>query len=82
MERLATVDWFTIIAALCFWQALVWAQPLDRGFPIWLRRSAWPCLALWLLAWNFTERPGLVLALAAGAVWLGLRIWKKRRDSH
>jgi membrane protein DedA with SNARE-associated domain len=24
----------------------------------------------------------LVLALAAGAVWLGLRIWKKRRDSH
>jgi len=81
MERLATVDWFTIIAALCFWQALVWAQPLDRGFPIWLRRSAWPCLALWLLAWNFTERPGLVLALAAApacffALWLaahGLR---------
>jgi membrane protein DedA with SNARE-associated domain len=24
----------------------------------------------------------LVLALAAGAVWLGLRIWKKRSDSH
>ena len=24
----------------------------------------------------------LALALAAGAVWLGLRIWKKRSDSH
>jgi len=75
MERLAAVDWFTIIAALCFWLALVWAQHLDRGFPIWLRRSAWPCLALWLVAWNFSEGPGLVPASAAApalifALWL------------
>jgi hypothetical protein len=24
----------------------------------------------------------LVLAVVAGLVWLGLRIWKKRSDSH
>ncbi len=75
MERLAAVDWFTIVAAFCFWLALVWAQHLDRGFPIWLRRSAWPCLALWLVARNFSEGPGLVPALAAApalifALWL------------
>jgi hypothetical protein len=81
MERLAAVDWFTIIAALCFWLALVWAQPLDRGFPIWLRRSPWPCLVLWLAAWKFSDGPGLVPAFAAApaclfALWLsahGLR---------
>jgi uncharacterized protein (UPF0548 family) len=76
MERLAAVDWFTIIAALCFWLALVWAQHLDRGFPIWLRRSAWPCLALWLVAWNFSEGPGLVPALAAApALFFALWLW-------
>ncbi len=76
MERLAAVDWFTIIAALCFWAALVWTQHLDRGFPIWLRRSAWPCLALWLVAWNFSEGPGLVMALAAAPAFLfALWLW-------
>ena len=76
MERLAVVDWFTIIAALCFWAALVWTQHLDRGFPIWLRRSAWPCLALWLVAWNFSEGPGLVMALAAAPAFLfALWLW-------
>jgi hypothetical protein len=81
MERLAAADWFTIVAAPCFWLALVWAQGLDRGFPTWLRRSAWPCLALWLAVWNFAEGPGFAPALAAApacffALWLaahGLR---------
>ncbi|MEY3129850.1 MAG: hypothetical protein RLY12_222, partial [Verrucomicrobiota bacterium] len=50
MDRLAAVDWFTIIAALCFWQALVWAQHLDRGFPQWLNRLTVPGLWLWVLA--------------------------------
>jgi hypothetical protein len=76
MERLAAVDWFTIIAALCFWAALVWTQHLDRSFPVWLRRSAWPCLALWLVAWNFSEGPGLVMALAAAPAFLfALWLW-------
>jgi hypothetical protein len=76
MERLAAVDWFTIIAALCFWASLVWTQHLDRSFPVWLRRSAWPCLALWLVAWNFSEGPGLVMALAAAPAFLfALWLW-------
>ncbi len=76
MDLLARVDWFTIVAALCFWPALVWAQHLDRGFPTWLRRSAWPCLALWLAVWNFAEGPGLAPALAAApAVCFALWLW-------
>lgn len=81
MERLAAVDWFSIVAALCFWLALPWVQSLDRGFPVWLRKSAVPCLAMWLVAWNFSAGPGPGLALAAApailwACWLwafGLR---------
>ena len=76
MERLAAVDWFTIIAAICFWMALVWTQHLDRGFPRWLSWSAWPCLALWIAAQNFTEGPGLVLALATAPAFLfALWLW-------
>ena len=76
MERLAAVDWFTIIAALCFWQALVWAQHLDRGFPTWLPRMALPCVVVWSLAYNFAGSPGLVPALAAApALFFALWLW-------
>jgi hypothetical protein len=76
MERLAAVDWFTIIAAICFWVALVWSQHLDLGFPRWLRRLAWVCLALWLAAYNFTDGPGLRPALAAApALFFALWLW-------
>jgi len=51
MDRLAAVDWFTIIAALCFWAALAWAQHLDRGFPQWLNRLTVPGLWIWVLAY-------------------------------
>jgi len=47
MDLLARVDWFQVLAALCFWLALVWAQHLDRGFPAWLRRLALPRLLGW-----------------------------------
>ncbi len=81
MELLATVDWFKIIAAFCFWFALVWAQHLDQSFPAWLRRAALPALALWLVADTLCDGPGRVPALAASpalifALWLwahGLR---------
>jgi hypothetical protein len=81
MELLARVDWFKILGALCFWFALVWAQHLDRGFPVWLRRLALPALGLWLLADVVTGGSGLVASLGAApavlfAVWLwghGLR---------
>ena len=53
MDLLAAVDWYTIIAALCFFQALVWAQHLDRGFPPWLN---W--LTVCVLASVFSREPG------------------------
>jgi len=81
MERLAAVDWFTILAAICFWQALVWAQHLDRGFPRWLDRLAMAGLWVWVLVYVAVGEPGPVMALAAApaclfAFWLwahGLR---------
>ena len=81
MELLAAVDWVKIIAAFCFWFALVWAQHLDQSFPAWLRCAAWPALAVWLVADTVCDGPGLVPALAASpalvfALWLwvhGLR---------
>lgn len=76
MERLAAVDWFTIIAALCFWQALVWAQRLDRGFPQWLDRFTVPGLWVWVLAYVGGAKPGLVMALvAAPAAFFALWLW-------
>jgi len=81
MEFLAAVDWFSLIAAFCFWPALAWAQHLDRGFPRWLQRLALPAFLLWAVADVVTAGPGLVPAVAAApalvfAVWLcahGLR---------
>jgi hypothetical protein len=76
MDRLAAVDWFTIIAALCFWQALVLTQPLDRGFPRWLPRMALPCLVLWLASYIVCDGPGVVPALAAAPAFLfALWLW-------
>jgi hypothetical protein len=76
MDRFAAVDWFTIIAAFCFWQALVWAQHLDRGFPRWLDRLAVPGLWLWALAYVISAEPGPVMALAAApALCFALWLW-------
>jgi hypothetical protein len=76
MGRFAAVDWFTIIAAFCFWQALVWAQHLDRGFPRWLDRLAVPGLWLWALAYVISAEPGPVMALAAApALCFALWLW-------
>ena len=71
MDLLAAVDWYTIIAALCFFQALVWAQHLDRGFPPWLN---W--LTVCVLASVFSREPGPVMALAAAPAFLfALWLW-------
>jgi hypothetical protein len=76
MELLAHVDWFTIIAALCFWGALVWAQHLDRGFPQWLNRLTVPGLWIWVLAYVGSSEPGPVMALAAAPAFLfALWLW-------
>ena len=80
MDALAGVDGFSFLAAVCFWGAMVWSQRLDRGFPVWLRRLAWPALGLWLVAALVVGR-GPWAALAASpallfALWLlafGLR---------
>jgi hypothetical protein len=76
MDLLARVDWFQILAALCFWLALVWAQHLDRGFPVWLRRLALPALLGWSVVDFCTDGVGFWPALAAApagffALWLG-----------
>ena len=73
MDRLAAVDWFTIIAALCFWQALVWAQHLDRGFPALAQPAhrAWPVALGGRWLWSSANgEPGL-------SSWL----WLPRRRS-
>ncbi len=76
MDLLARVDWFQILAALCFWLALVWAQHLDRGFPVWLRRFALPALLGWSVVDVCTAGVGFWPAVAAApagffALWLG-----------
>ena len=76
MDLLARVDWFQILAALCFWLALVWAQHLDRGFPAWLRRLALPALLGWSVVDFCTDGVGFWPAVAAApagffALWLG-----------
>jgi hypothetical protein len=81
VELLARVDWFRILAGLCFWLALVWAQHLDRGFPVWLRRLALPSLLVWSVVDGVAGGVGLWPAVAAApaiffALWLcahGLR---------
>jgi hypothetical protein len=37
---------------------------------------------LWIEPVARVIKVGLVLAVLAAGVWLGLRIWKKRQDSH
>lgn len=60
----AGTDPFALVAALCFWGALAWAQRLDPDCPAWLRRGSWVLLlpALWLA----TTGPGLLAAAVAG----------------
>jgi hypothetical protein len=70
---LMRLDPFALVAAVCFWGFLPWAQRLDPDFPGWLRRLAWcflvtgPVLAV--------AGPGLGSAVLAApavifAVWL------------
>ena len=76
MDHLAAVDWFTVIAAFCFWVALVWTQRLDRGFPRWLDRLTIPGLWVWVLAFVIHGEPGSVMALAAAPAFLfALWLW-------
>ena len=77
MDLLAAVDWYTIIAALCFFQALVWAQHLDRGFPPWLN---W--LTVCVLASVFTREPGPVMALAAAPARLDPSLSERLRRAR
>ena len=76
MDLLARVDWFQILAALCFWLALVWAQHLDRGFPAWLRRLALPALLGWSVVDVCTDGVGFWPAVAAAPAFLfALWLW-------
>ena len=75
----AGTDPFALVAALCLWGALVWAQRLEPDCPAWLRRRTWPFLLASL--WLATTGPGPLAAwvaapaglLAAYLLALGLR---------
>lgn len=67
------VDGFTLVAALCFWGVLPWAQRLDPDSPRWLRRAGW--LGLLTAPWLAFSGPGVLsawLAAPAGlyAIWI------------
>lgn len=66
-------DGFTLVAALCFWGMLPWAQRLDPDSPPWLSRAAWLCLLT--APWLALAGPGPVSAALAApaapyAVWV------------
>jgi uncharacterized protein (UPF0548 family) len=75
MDALAGVDGFSFLAAVCFWGALVWSQRLDRGFPVWLRRLAWPALGLWLVAALVVGRGPWAAVAAAPALLFAVWLW-------
>ena len=58
-------DGFTLVAALCFWGMLPWAQRLDPDSPPWLSRAAWLCLltAPWLLARPRLAHPARIMPM-------------------
>lgn len=73
MDFLDRVDGFTLVAALCFWGVLPWAQRLDPDAPAWLRRSALAGLLTGpLLALTGPGRIPALIAAPAGlyAIWL------------